>query len=131
MCAGSFLPAHKNKKTFIQLNKIMHLEFGKIVAAAVSLFAGGFIGYFFGYVQRAALRRNQRLQASGKLTNGWSLMPGSGQRVAYLLIALVLVQICCPLLFTGGSQWWVSGGVVAGYGWTLYKQLRERIAQNR
>jgi len=53
-------------------------------------------------------------------------MPNSGQHVAYLLIALVLVQIICPLFFVNGSQWWVSGGVVLGYGAILYRQLRQR-----
>jgi len=47
------------------------------------------------------------------------------KRVAYLLVALVLVQIVCPLLFIDGSQWWVSGGVVVGYGALLFRQLRQ------
>ncbi|HWF18278.1 MAG TPA: hypothetical protein VG754_03380 [Verrucomicrobiae bacterium] len=109
----------------------MHPEFNKILTAALGLLAGGVIGLTFGIIQTAAQRRNQRLQESGKLTSGWAVMPGSGKRVAYLLVALALVQFFCPLLFNNGSQWWVSGGVVAGYGWTLYKQLRERLAQNR
>jgi hypothetical protein len=32
--------------------------------------------------------------------------------------------VVCPLLFRDGTQWWVSGGVVAGYGWTLFQQLQ-------
>jgi membrane protein implicated in regulation of membrane protease activity len=59
------------------------------------------------------------------------VMPGSGRRVAYLLVALVLVQIVCPLLFTNGVQWWVSGGLVAGYGVVLYWQLRQRLSQGK
>jgi hypothetical protein len=55
-------------------------------------------------------------------------MPGSGQRIAYLLIALVIVQFVCPLLFANGVQWWVSGGLAAGYGWSLFQQLRRRRA---
>jgi len=48
--------------------------------------------------------------------------------VAYLLIALVIVQLICPLLFVDGSQWWVSGGVVLGYGFVLFRQSRQRQA---
>jgi hypothetical protein len=44
-------------------------------------------------------------------------------RVAYLLVALLAVQILCPLLFSDGVQWWVSSGVLAGYGTMLYRQL--------
>lgn len=54
-------------------------------------------------------------------------MPGSGQRVAGLLLGLVAVQILCPLLFVDGTQWLVSGGLVVGYGWTLYVQMRQRL----
>lgn len=108
----------------------MHPEFYKILTVTTGLVAGALIGWTFGIIQVSAQRRNQRLQESGKLTNGWMVMPGSGQRVAYLLVALALVQFCCPLLFSDGCQWWVSGGVVAGYGWVLYKQLREKLAHN-
>ena len=53
-------------------------------------------------------------------------MPGSMRRTAYLLLALVLVQLVCPMLFTDGTQWWVSGGVVAGYACMLFLELRRR-----
>jgi len=98
-----------------------------LVRTLVGLAAGGVIGLAFGYLQEAALRRNARLEESGKLKSGWNLMPGSGARVAYLLIALALIQLVCPLLFTDGTQWVVSGGLVAGYGWTLYTQMRLRL----
>ncbi len=91
------------------------------------LLAGGAIGLLFGTLQQAALRRHERLEQTGKLKNGWSLMPGSGARIAYLLLALILVQLICPLLFADGTQWWVSAGLVVGYGWTLYQQLRQRL----
>ena len=95
------------------------------------LTAGGAIGLAFGTLQRAALRRHAELERTGKLKSGWSLMPGSGVRVAYLLLALALVQFVCPLLFVDGTQWWVSGGVVVGYGAMLYQQLRLRMAETR
>ena len=101
------------------------MEFFRLTAALV---AGGVIGFAFGTIQAAALRRNQRLQESGKLTNGWAVMPGSGKRIFYLLLALIVVQLVCPLLFVDNTQWFVSGGVVLGYGAVLFRQLRERQA---
>jgi hypothetical protein len=88
------------------------------------LSAGTILGYAFGLLQQAALRRNEKRQQEGKLNSGWSLMPGAGARVAYFLVTLILVQVICPLLFRDGTQWWVSGGVVVGYGWTLFQQLQ-------
>jgi len=38
-----------------------------------------------------------------------------------------VVQLICPLLFTDGTQWVVSGGVVFGYGWTLFRRLRQNL----
>jgi hypothetical protein len=94
----------------------------------VAILVGGVIGLAFGTMQQAALRHNEERQRSGRLHNGWSLMPKAGARVAYLLIALALVQVICPLLFVDGTQWWVSGGLVLGYGWMLFHQLRQRMA---
>jgi hypothetical protein len=102
------------------------IEFFRPTAA---LIAGGVIGFTFGTIQKLALQRNEKRQQSGKLKNGWAVMPGSMTRVGYLLIALVLVQLVCPLLFVNGSQWWVSAGVVFGYGGLLFRQLRERQTQ--
>ena len=62
---------------------------------------------------------------------GWVLMPGSMGRVVFLLLALVLVQIICPLLFAGGVQWLVSAGVAVGYGGALYLQLRQKLAASK
>ena len=103
----------------------MHLT--EILRTIVGLGAGSLIGYAFGLLQNAALRHHQQLEQSGKLKSAWSLMPGSGARVAYLLTALALVQLICPLIFEGGTQWVVSGGVVFGYGWMLLIQLRLRL----
>ncbi len=100
-----------------------------ILCRGSALIAGGAVGSAFALLQNMALRRHEKLEQSGKLKNGWSLMPGAGARVAYFLIALLLVQICCPVLFADGTQWWVSGGVAVGYGWFLARQLRQRLAQ--
>ena len=89
--------------------------------------SGILIGYAFGLLQNIAWRRHQALEAKGKFKNGWSIMPGSGRRIAYLLIALFLVQVACPLLFVDSMQWFVSAGVLVGYGAMLYSQMRERM----
>src|SRR5258708_4760834 len=106
----------------------MPTQLTHMLASIAALIAGGMIGVAFGMIQDAARRRNERRQQSGELKSGWAVMPGSGARVAYLLIALVLIQITCPLLFQDGTQWWVSGGLVAGYGFVLFRQLRQRRA---
>jgi len=97
-----------------------------ILRISLALIAGVFIGYAFGLIQNAARLRHEKRQLEGKFKNGWSIIPGSGARVAYLLIALLLVQLICPLLFVEGTQWMVSGGVAAGYGWALFQALRVR-----
>ncbi len=99
----------------------------EIVRWSVAILAGAVIGLGFGTLQAAALRRNEERERTGQLKNGWSLMPGAGARVAYLLITLAVIQFVCPLLFVAGTQWFVSGGLVAGYGWTLFSQLRTRL----
>ena len=103
------------------------MQLVEILRTVVGLGAGALIGYGFGLLQNAALRRHEQLAQGGKLKSGWSLMPGSGARIAYLLCALLLVQLVCPLIFVGGTQWVVSAGVVFGYGWMLLIQLRLRL----
>jgi amino acid transporter len=88
---------------------------------------GGLIGLAFGAIQNVALRRNEKRQKAGYLKSGWMVMPGSMTRVAFLMIALVLVQIGMPMLFDGLSQWMVSAGVVLGYGWMLYVEYRRKV----
>lgn len=100
----------------------------EVMRAGLGLAAGLSVGLGFGWMQAAARRRHQQRENAGRFKNGWSVMPGSGARIALLLLALVLIQIVCPLLFAGGTQWWVSAGVVAGYGWTLFSDLRHRRA---
>ena len=108
-----------------------------MISAITNMFAiitavliGGVIGAGFGMVQEAARRRYERKQAEGKLKGASPVMLGSGFRVAVLLVTLLLVQIVCPILFRDGIQWWVSGGLVLGYGYRLYRELRRRMAEN-
>jgi len=100
-----------------------------LIRDCTGLLAGGVIGFAFGTLQQAALRRNERREKNGDLKNGWTLMPAAGARVAYLLIALAGVQLISPRLFVDGTQWWVSAGVVVGYGGMLFQGLRRKLAQ--
>jgi hypothetical protein len=108
----------------------MQTQISNIYLAPLALIAGVMIGYTFWVIQVSAARRYEKLQLEGKFTSGWAATPGSFRRVAYLLVALAMVQFLFPVFFTpgGASQWCVSGGVVAGYGWTLYRQMRLRRA---
>jgi hypothetical protein len=92
----------------------------------IGLIAGGGVGAAFAFLQQAALRRHQRQEQQGEFTSGWSLMPGAGGRIALLLLALVAIQVLCPMLFVDGLEWGVSGGVVLGYSWVLYCHLHPR-----
>jgi hypothetical protein len=103
-----------------------------MLASIAALLVGGLIGAAFGMLQNVARRKNEEKQARGEFKSGWSIMPGSGARVAYLLITLVVVQMICPMLFNdSATKWWVSGGVVAGYGLMLALQLRQRLSGNK
>ena len=95
----------------------------------VALIAGASIGYVFGLLQSAATRRHQRLEQEGKFKTGWAATPGSFRRIAYLLVALAVVQFVFPMFFQEGglSQWFVSAGVALGYGLELYRQMRRRL----
>lgn len=101
----------------------METQLVNFVLSVAGLIFGGAIGFGFGTIQNIAALRNEKRQQH----SGWRLMPGSMSRVAFLLLALALVQILMPMLFTGNVQWLVSTGVVISYGWTLYQKLRRRM----
>jgi uncharacterized BrkB/YihY/UPF0761 family membrane protein len=106
----------------------MENQVSDIIIMAVALLIGGAVGLLFGYIQNAAIKRNQEIQAKGKINSSFSFMPGSMTRVAMLLILLVIIQLTCPIFFKSNIQWFVSGGVVLGYGWTLLKKLHNNTA---
>lgn len=108
----------------------MSFQISSILLGVIGVAAGAAIGLAFGLLQQAALRRHTECERAGKLKSAWSLMPGAGARTAYLVIALALVQVICPLLFVDGTQWLVSGGVVLGYGCMLFQQLRAKLKAN-
>jgi MFS family permease len=93
------------------------------LSALGGLVAGGIVGVAFGVIQSAAQRKYELRQRRGKSTSGWLVMPGSFTRVAFLMIALVIVQVLLPSLFLSNIQWLVSAGVVLGYGWILFQQV--------
>ena len=99
------------------------------------LAVGGFslgvlAGYGFGVYQDAARARYARRQDAGAFRSAWLVVPGSMTRIGLLLVLLSSFQLVFPLLFDGQAiQWLVSAGVVLGYGWTLYTQLRRRTAE--
>lgn len=127
MLRGSKPPAQLAKKN---RNNLM-IQITNMLASIIAVLVGGIIGAGFGVVQNAARRRNEEKQRKGELNSGWSVMPGSGTRVAYFLVALLLIQWICPLLFREGTQWWVTGGVGIGYGVMLVFQLREKLLGNK
>jgi uncharacterized BrkB/YihY/UPF0761 family membrane protein len=90
------------------------------------LAAGAIVGVAFGAIQFAAQRKYELRQRKGQSTGGWIVVPGSFTRVAFLMLALVIVQLCLPSLFLDNMKWMVSVGVVVGYGWTLLQQIRIR-----
>ena len=59
-----------------------------------------------------------------------SAITGSMSRTAYLRAMPAGVQLIYPL-FNNGCQWWVSGGVVAGCGWSLWRKLRQTMSAIR
>ena len=97
---------------------------GKLIAGTL---LGTLIGAVFGAVQQYAKRRLERKN----LSTGWAVMPGSMTRVAFLLAALLLVQVCFPVLFEQNVPWAVSIGVAAGYGAILFAGLRRELSVKR
>ena len=105
----------------------MKTELIHMLIAFGGIFVGTIIGYGFGALQSAALLQHKKLQESGKFKSGWSILPSSMQRTALLLAVLALIQVACPMFFEDNTiPWLVSAGVVLGYGYTLYEQLRKR-----
>jgi hypothetical protein len=91
-----------------------------------ALAVGAAIGFWFGTIQNAALKRNKKKYESGELKSGFFVMPGSMGRIATLLLILVAIQIAIPAFFQGNIQWILSAGIILGYGWTFVKALRNR-----
>jgi hypothetical protein len=100
-----------------------------VMRPLLAVAAGGAIGCTFGALQNSARLRHEKRQREGNLRSEWSIVPGSGRRVAYLLVTLAGIQVVCPLLFVDGVQWAASAGVVGGYGWMLWRRLQGQRAE--
>ncbi len=98
-----------------------------LILSAAAVIIGAVIGYSFGFAQKIAAERYAKKQQHGTFSSAWAVMPGSGVRIAYFMVLLVIIQLTCPLFFDGDIQWLVSAGVVLGYGWTLTVQLRNKL----
>ena len=98
----------------------------QLVAIVLATFAGLLVGLAFGLIQQNASLRYQKKQLEGTYKSNWGVVPGSFSRIGYLLIALILVQVVCPILFESISQWFVSGGLALGYGYVQFRQLMRR-----
>ncbi|HUJ71118.1 MAG TPA: hypothetical protein VLZ30_02670, partial [Verrucomicrobiae bacterium] len=72
---------------------------------------GTLIGGAFAWMQLRAARRNERLQEQHQSPEILRQVPGSMTRVAFLLMALVAVQI----FFPNADKWWLSGALVVAY----------------
>ncbi len=101
-----------------------------VLRPTAAVVVGAVVGLFFGALQNTARRRHEERERSGQFKNAWMIMPGSGGRIAMLMIGLALVQIGCPAFFGDYVKWSVSGGVVLGYGIMLFRQLQERRRAN-
>lgn len=100
-----------------------------IIRTLSAVLIGLAVGYSFGLLQENARRRNAALQSAGELKLGVQQLPGTGRRIAYLLLSLLAVQLLCPLLFRDGIQWLVSGGLLVGYAIPMWSQLRARLRE--
>jgi hypothetical protein len=98
-----------------------------IILSLFAVIVGFGVGYSFGLLQENARRRNAVAQARGDYKLGMGQLPGTGRRIAYLVLSLLAVQLICPLLFRDGIQWMVSGGLLVGYAIPMWSQLRERL----
>jgi hypothetical protein len=128
--AGDISPRRPRINSTSSQSIIMGTQILNIVLPLVGSATGAGIGLAFGLLQNAAQQHNQERLERGDLRNTWSLMPGAGVRVAYLLITLAVIQAFFPVLFADGVQWWVSGGLVAGYGYTLFMKLRRKLSMH-
>ena len=97
----------------------------EIIFPLLALLAGVSIGYPFGLLQTTADK-----QRDGKPTGKWpAFLSGKGARITYLILTLVVIQLTCPFFFVAAIRWWVSGGVMLGYGWTLCRQISLRLKE--
>ena len=88
---------------------------------------GIILGGAFSWLQLQALRKNELLAKRQQLPSILKRLPGSGVRVAFLLMALVLVQIVMP----AADKWWLTGSLIVSSSipilWRLTHLSRSRV----
>ena len=96
------------------------------ISILLGIIMGLVIGGVFAWLQLQALRRNELIEKRQQLPTLLKQIPGSGMRVAFLLIALVLVQVLVP----SANKWWLSGALAVGYGvpflWRLLQMAQHK-----
>ncbi len=70
--------------------------------------AGIVIGGAFAWLQLQALRRNEMLEKRQAMPAFLRRLPGSGVRIAFLLLSLALVQVLLP----AANKWWLTGSLL-------------------
>jgi len=86
---------------------------------------GVMIGGAFAWLQLQALRRNEMLERREQLPTLLRQIPGSMSRCAFLLMALVLVQVVFPT----ANLVWMSGGFFTAYTIPFLWRLRVKYHQ--
>ncbi|MGA2138315.1 MAG: hypothetical protein ABSH14_05585 [Verrucomicrobiia bacterium] len=86
----------------------------------LGIILGVIIGGAFAWLQLLALRRNELLEKREQVPTLLRQIPGSGGRVAFLLIALVLAQV----LFQSASVVWMAAGVAVAYAIPFVMRLK-------
>jgi hypothetical protein len=91
----------------------------------LGIIVGVVIGGAFAWLQLLALRRNELLEKQEKVPTLLRQIPGSGGRVAFLLMALVLAQV----LFQQASVVWMAAGVAVAYAIPFVMRLKVKYQQ--
>jgi len=91
----------------------------------LGIILGVIIGGAFAWLQLQALRRNEMLERREQLPALLRQIPGSGGRVAFLLVALVLAQV----VFQKASVVWMAAGVAVAYAIPFIWRLRAKYLQ--
>jgi hypothetical protein len=102
-----------------------------IFKSLLGFITGCLIGLAFGIVQRIAKERYEKRQGIRQLSTPWLVIPGSLTRTVFFIIALVFVQLACPMLFEDNVKWMVSGGVALGYAGVLLDEFRKKTAARK
>jgi hypothetical protein len=91
-----------------------------------ALTAGIVIGGAFAWLQLQALRRNEFLAQRQQMPAFLRRLPGSGVRIAFLLLSLALVQVLVP----GANKWWLTGSLLVSSSipilWRLFQLAPRR-----